>query len=282
MTTVNQNTSGAKAYPVTRRLNVEYGGNKPLGKHWAADNIVLSHMLGPLSASLPAGEEIFVGAVRAYSKQITDPVLKKRVAGFVGQELNHGIQHRAFNQKLADIGYPLVKLVNASERYVGLVERILPARLRRAGTVAAEHYTGVVAARFLSGKEFFDIDADTETRNMLLWHCMEELEHKSVAFDVYRATKGPEWLRIVVMFGMWVGTLPLLAFSTLLSIAMDPTAWRPRQIVREARELRTSFAGLMKELAQFMKPSFHPDQNDDSELLAFWQNKLFGSSQSGV
>lgn len=44
--------------------------------------------------------------MRNYSDQITDPVLKKRVAGFIGQEAMHGREHRKLNEKIVDMGYP--------------------------------------------------------------------------------------------------------------------------------------------------------------------------------
>ena len=66
----------------------------------------MSHVVTNLSAMFPEGEDFFVRSVRNYREQITDPELKKQVAGFIGQEAMHGREHRSFNVRLGEIGYP--------------------------------------------------------------------------------------------------------------------------------------------------------------------------------
>ncbi|WP_225341392.1 metal-dependent hydrolase, partial [Mycobacterium sp. WUMAC-067] len=95
-----------------------------------------------LSGSFPPGEELFIRSVRRFADEIADPGLKKRVAGFIGQESVHGQQHRALNDKLVDMGYPIGWW--DSEKFVDWVKRIeevLPARIPLAVTAAAEHFT---------------------------------------------------------------------------------------------------------------------------------------------
>lgn len=58
-----------------------------------------------LSGGFPPGEEAFIRSVRRFADQITDPVLKERVAGFIGQESMHGQEHRRLNERLVEIGY---------------------------------------------------------------------------------------------------------------------------------------------------------------------------------
>ena len=70
-------------------------------KHFAADgDLILSHVAASLSAVFPDGEDFFVRSVRNFRDQITDPELKRQVAGFIGQEAMHGREHRAFNDRL--------------------------------------------------------------------------------------------------------------------------------------------------------------------------------------
>ncbi|ETZ40639.1 putative metal-dependent hydrolase family protein [Mycobacterium intracellulare MIN_052511_1280] len=106
------------------------------------DDIIFSHFLANLSGSFPPGEELFIRSVRRFADEIADPGLKKRVAGFIGQESVHGQQHRALNDKLVDMGYPIGWW--DSEKFVDWVKRIeevLPARIPLAVTAAAEHFT---------------------------------------------------------------------------------------------------------------------------------------------
>lgn len=42
----------------------------------------------------------------AVRDHLTDPQLLEDVDGFIGQESMHGREHRAFNDRLAELGYP--------------------------------------------------------------------------------------------------------------------------------------------------------------------------------
>ena len=68
----------------TRRVSFEES-LRTLTKHYAADeDLILSHMFAALSAVFPDGEDFFVRSVRHFRDQITDPVLQRQVAGFIG------------------------------------------------------------------------------------------------------------------------------------------------------------------------------------------------------
>ena len=76
-------------------------------KHFAQDgDLIGSHVTMALSSVFPDGEDYFVRSVRHYRDQVTDPALKRQVAGFIGQEAVHGREHRVFNDRLAELGYP--------------------------------------------------------------------------------------------------------------------------------------------------------------------------------
>src|SRR5947207_11485169 len=78
-----------------------------LPKHFAADgDIVTSHVLAVLSSFFPDGEDYFVRSVEAVRDRIEDPKLRQDTDGFIGQESMHGREHRALNERLAELGYP--------------------------------------------------------------------------------------------------------------------------------------------------------------------------------
>src|SRR3954451_22626192 len=103
----------------TRRISFEES-LRDLPKHFADDgDLVLSHVAASLLAVFPDGEDFFVRSVRNFRDQIEDPELKRQVAGFNGQEAMHGREHRAFNDRLDQLGYP-----------TKIVERITKAGLK--------------------------------------------------------------------------------------------------------------------------------------------------------
>ncbi|NLV54340.1 MAG: metal-dependent hydrolase, partial [Acidimicrobiales bacterium] len=66
-------------------------------RHFADGDLVMSHVVSVLSGLFPEGEDYFVRSVRHFRDRIDDPVLKKQVAGFIGQEAIHGREHRDLN-----------------------------------------------------------------------------------------------------------------------------------------------------------------------------------------
>src|SRR5579875_83153 len=96
----------------TRRMSFEEA-IASIPKHFAEGDVAMSHFAAVLSGTFPEGEDYFVRSVRHYRDQITDPDLKRAVAGFIGQEAMHGREHRAFNEKLAEYGYPTKRIDKA-------------------------------------------------------------------------------------------------------------------------------------------------------------------------
>lgn len=275
--------AASSAYPKVRRIRFRFGDPEPMTRHFVEGNIPMTHLVAILSGAFPPGEESFIRSVRKFADQITDPALKKRVAGFIGQESVHGQEHRHLNEKLIGMGFPLVRFFmfdhnSRRQRLFVWVENTAPAKVHLAMTAAAEHYTATLAQRLFSD-EMQAIPGDPEVWHLLNWHAMEELEHKSVAFDVYRAVGGSERIRIGVMAVMYALTIPLVTATVLLSIATDPSGWRPFKVLRQTYGIFRGplVKGLMAELREYMRPGFHPDDVDTTELLDKWQRELFGT-----
>lgn len=230
--------SPAAAYPKTRRIRFRFGDDGNAHKYFVENDIVYSHFVAGLSGGFPPGEEGFIRSVRKFSDQITDPVLKKRVAGFIGQESVHGQEHRRVNEKLIEMGYPIAWL-DSKKQVDRLIrfENMLPPRAHLAFTAMAEHMTAILAERTLGSDEVQAIPGDPEVWHLLNWHALEELEHKSVAFDVYRAVGGTETMRIGLMLAAMTIVPPLTLGILAGSLLADPVARRqPLRLLREARD----------------------------------------------
>ncbi|GBE65284.1 hypothetical protein MFM001_17460 [Mycobacterium sp. MFM001] len=284
ITTATNEKAPANPYPKVRRIRFRFGDPQPMNHHFEEGDIPFSHLVAVLSAAFPPGEESFIRSVRRFADRVTDPVLKKRVAAFIGQESVHGQEHRRLNEKLIEMGYPFVRLFtfphdSRRQRLILRIENRAPALAHLAMTAAAEHYTATLAERVLSSDEIQAIAEDPEVRNLFNWHAVEELEHKSVAFDVYRAVGGPEWLRISVMAVMYYLTIPVVTVGVLLSIATDPRGWHPITVLRQTIGLFRGplVKGLMADLRTYMRPGFHPDDIETDYLVERWRQELFGA-----
>ena len=84
--------------PVRRDVKLNLPEDKVT--HWHERGAHVTHFLNALSLLFPAGERMFMDAVRAYRDDITDPELKKAVVAFIGQEAMHSREHVEYNEML--------------------------------------------------------------------------------------------------------------------------------------------------------------------------------------
>ena len=81
----------------------------------------------------------------------------------------------------------------------------------------------------LSDPEMRATAAPGPVHDLFLWHALEESEHKAVAFDVYKAVGGSEWLRTLTMNLLTFGFIGGMALSVVLSMLFDRSTYNPRQ-----------------------------------------------------
>lgn len=251
-----------------------------LRRHYADGDLVMSHTVAVLSAIFPPGEDFFVRSVREYSDQVTDPELAEQVRGFIGQEVIHGREHDSLNQALRRMGYPTRQVHRTVEGMLALADRTLPRRVRLGYTAGLEHYTATIAERLLTSERAQALLGDNEVRSILLWHALEESEHKAVAFDVFRTTGGGERTRIWSMRAVSTMLILLVVVATALSLLTDRAAYNPVRLARSVAALRRSpFLApvVIRHLRAYNRRGFHPDDFDNSELLARWRAELFGA-----
>jgi predicted metal-dependent hydrolase len=269
----------ATRYIPTRRIDFGFD-DVDLHRHFMAGDIVSSHVVAVLSCLFPEGEDFFVQSVRNYRDRITDPDLASQVKGFIGQEAIHGREHRSFNTALGNLGYPVRFLDGRVRIGLSILAKVAPKSYQLALTAALEHYTATLAEILLT-TEFLDTDTDiAEVRELFYWHAIEENEHKSVAFDVFRAVCGKERVRVNVMRAATVAFLLAIISGTLVSLAFDPEA-------RDLPRLRASLSRLRRNpmlsaetvalIGEYNRHGFHPEDRDTTQLLALWRERLFGT-----
>jgi predicted metal-dependent hydrolase len=213
---------------------------------------------------IPLGEDFFIDAVRRHRDRVTDPELRRAVNAFIGQESVHRRVHAQLWEQLRHHGLPV-------DGYAGFIaavrslEQVVPARLQLSVTAALEHYTAAFGVAFLT--EDISTAVPAEMARLLAWHGLEELEHRSVAFDVLEAVDGGYLLR-VAGFAVATGLLTVVPavgtvwFARSLRPAPADRAGGPRQ--RPASGLAgmtLRFARRMAvHVADYLRPGFHPDR----------------------
>jgi predicted metal-dependent hydrolase len=266
----------------TRRIGFAYPPAS-LDRHYVQGDLVMSHIVSMLSAVFPEGEDYFVRSVRHYADRITDPELKRQVAGFVGQEVTHGREHRALNERLQAMGYPTRSVDRIVKFALRQEERRFGHKWALAMTAALEHYTATLAETLLTDERAQALLGENEVRSMLLWHALEESEHKAVAFDVYRTVIGDERFRIRTMRITTASFLFFMTLHTIHSLVLDRATYNPIRLGRSLAQLRHSpflTRQVVQRIRDYNRVGFHPDDNDNAELVERWRAELFGEQGS--
>ena len=281
MTDTTVQTSNPDLQIPTRRMNFDEA-LQTVPKHFGRDgDLIASHIAAGLSAVFPDGEDFFVQSVRHYRDQITDPALKRQVAGFIGQESVHGREHRALNARLAELGYPTLQVEKLTRAGLALRWRFAPKKSSLAMTAALEHFTATLAEMILSNEDARDIFGDETVKNLFVWHALEEAEHKSVAFDVYKAIGGGERLRVITMNLLRYGFILGMGVQVAVSLAFDRQTYKRGVLRKSLKRLRTSpllTRELWNQLKDYNRPDFHPSQSDHTGLVDQWREELFGKN----
>lgn len=282
MSSMTPTATPSRAVP-TRRIALEESF-RTVPRHFAANgDLIASHLIATLSSVFPDGEDFFVRSVRRYRDQITDPELTRQVAGFIGQESVHGREHRAFNDRLDELGYPAKRHERIVRRLLTAREKVTPPEVNLAITAALEHFTATLAEFALTDDEFRALPGHPAVRDLFVWHSLEEAEHKAVAFDVYRAVGGTEKVRIRTMKFIRKAFVVATVLMVVGSLLRDPATYRPGKLRESWRRFKTTAflrPELWEQLREYDRPGFHPDDRDTSELVAQWREALFGEHGS--
>jgi hypothetical protein len=244
-------------------------------RHWMAGNIVATALGNGVNMLFPAGERFFVRSVRRFLPQVPAE-LRERAQGFFGQEGRHAQAHERINELLTQQGFEVAGFLRLYERFCyGFVEKLAPEEVRLAATAACEHFTAIMADNFLRQPEFTE-SLHPLMRKLLCWHAAEEIEHKSVAFDVLQEVNDSYRLRMVglalaafFLGTMWgVGTLVLLA-DERKQVGLG-AIWRDAKRLAKLRRERQR-RGILTEvfyrgIREYMQRDFHPDHNDNYDL----------------
>ena len=257
---------------------------------WIPGQPFASHFINEINLLLPAGEFWFCRLYNQALPRVTDAKLRDDVQMFVRQEAMHARAHAA-----ATRGYLQARGVE-TDSYTTLEDRLftlllsdepfgrrLPSFLQtrwlvfRLGIIAAvEHMTCVLGKYVLENKTWDEAGADPVLLDLLRWHGAEEIEHRSVAFDLYRHLGGryPSryYLALIAfpaVFGGWVhGAAHLMKqdprFQNHRPSVFRPWIWRQWQRESKTGHLPSPLWLAAQQLS-FFSPWYNPVNEASTE-----------------
>ena len=238
---------------------------------WNPDKPEWSHMLSGASLTMPYLEPFLIRTIREASKHIDDPVLVKEMREFNAQEGQHYQHHASYNNMVKDSGYE--ELVQIEERlkeeYKRFNKRSLKWRL--AYTAGFETMTMGLTEWLVEDRERLFKNADTNVVSFILWHMVEETEHKNVAIDAYYALYPNAYFSR--LWGMLRGSADVAftarrAYIVMLKKDGRWRRWKSRMAVWKmvARFLFKISPAMLRATI----PGYHPSNVQDPEWVQKW------------
>lgn len=261
-----------------------------LPRTWLAGSAAATHAGNAGHVFIPLGEEFFIDSVKEFRSQANEQ-RRSEINAFIGQETVHKRAHQTLWDHLTSQGVPV-------ERYAAFItwlrkaEPRVPAKLRLSITAALEHYTAAFADSFVT--EDLTEAVPDEMARMLAWHGLEELEHRSVAFDVMVDNDTGYGLRIIgfaLATGLFI-VVPAVG-TVMFALADRNTDVSPQQPAssdtaatgteqgqhQPDTRAMVSMAGrfarrTLGHLADYLRPGFHPSQIPVPPGAAQWEQAL--------
>jgi predicted metal-dependent hydrolase len=250
-----------------------------LPAHWVPGDPFSTHVFNVLHLLLPAGEEWFVETFEEALPLIHDEGLRDDVLGFIGQEAVHANAHQGVLDHLRAQGLDPTPFTDQVRWMFGQLlgprpltglraENYLVERL--AVIAAIEHVTAFLGDWVLNARGLDAAGTDPTMLDLLRWHGAEEVEHRSVAYDVMRYFDPGEARRLrtqiivaPVLTWLWIrGTRFLMARDPRLADA-PAGARTPHVSDWLAASRRGTLPGpldLVRRLSRYFHHTYHPSQ----------------------
>ena len=142
-------------------------------------------------------------------------------------------------------------------------------------TLASEYCISLLANQLLISREVLD-GIEINYVNLWLWHAVEEIEHKSVAYDVYLSVGGCYSERVAVL----IAVTAIYAFMTIRNylfflkkdkLLLNLKAWS--FLLKVSFFKPGFFRQVIPKYFKFFRMDFHPWDEDNLYLIEKWKSE---------
>lgn len=264
-----------------RRMSFPWA--EPLSAWWNPARPEFSQIVNAASLAMPFLEPYLIATMKKAREQIRDPALVADVSGYIAQESAHYRQHQQFNQRLAALGYTCIPRLEAvlAEDYARFArERSFHFNLAYAEGFEAMALT--IGHMLVEEREALFGGADPAVSSLVLWHFVEEIEHKTVTYDVLAALGGNYSWRI---FGLLFATVHIMSRTRqgYKALLIEDGRWYSvRSRVAIWRVLARIFRRLLPRMLRILRPGYDPREvPDPAWALEWWRRHQQGETGFG-
>jgi uncharacterized protein len=248
---------------------------------WIPGEPQVSHIINVLHLLLPEGERWFVQTFKRALPLITDEALREDVIGFIGQEAIHAEAHQGVLDYFASRG---LRTEPYQRQMEWLFRRILaprtglaPAHAREeliehvAIVAAIEHFTAFLGHWVLNADGLDRVGAHPVMLDLLRWHGAEEVEHRSVAFDLltHLDPAYPRRIRAALIAGSLL--LWLWVRGARFLVAADPELGRQAKVTWRGyaagarRGILPAPRDSVRSAIRYLRRGYHPAQEASTQ-----------------
>jgi uncharacterized protein len=248
-------------------------------KHWLGESPFKTHFLNSLTIIFPTGEKYFTRSIKNCLNQVESELLVKEAKLFIKQESEHSKEHEKFFKILKDQGYQYSNLVGALDQLVTeVLEPYLDKKTNLSITAGLEHITALLSE--ISLEENFLDSAPQKLQDLFNWHAAEEIEHRSVAFDVLQEITKSYSKRIQ---GIIIGYIIISVFSALSTSYL---LYQDKELLKfkTIKDFTNIFFldekllfKAIKIFVRYLDPAFHPDNEELDDLATPVFKNLFAN-----
>ncbi len=267
---------------------------------WIPNQPFASYFINEINNILPAGEFWFCRLYNKVLPQITDEKLKLDVQAFIRQEAMHANAHQSANKEYLcarhiDIqrNLDIMNVVFTKALADKPFDLTVPAALEkhwdlfRLGVIATvEHMTCVLGKYALYNQKWQQLGADPEMLDLVKWHGAEEIEHRTVAFDLYRHLGGGYIARyylsvavIIGVLGLWVDGAAHIMKQDPRFAEYKPSLFRPwiwlewYKQARQDQQLLPSPIWLIAQQIDYLMPWYDPVKEGSTDDAVAYLNR---------
>lgn len=240
-----------------------------------ADNVFITAYFNAISSMLTIGELVFIHSVKEFKDVVKSKSLKSQIESFFRQEGQHTSLHNQYNDFLIKRGYKITRMNRKFYANVCFYTQVLPTKYWLAITLAYEHMSAAL------GDFFYQKLATTnwEINYLKLWqlHLAEEIEHKAVAFDVYREINGGYLCRIMAMVYVLITFNSRLVYRIIHFLKKEKQLWKWNTFIAGSKFIlgrNGVLWGMLRHIFQYLKPNFHPWNYNNYFLVAAFDKEF--------
>lgn len=236
---------------------------------WTPRYPELSAAANSVSLMMPFVEPYVIKSVRAVLDDL-DMEQAEVARDFIRQELQHHTQHQKFNDQLRMQVPGLARVEKWMRGTYGWLSRKCSKKFALAFAAGSETVAFSIARWTEKHSAELFRDADPQVMTLFMWHLGEEVEHKSVAFDVYRAIDGSR-LRYLWASAVSVALLTLFTVcGSLTMLAAQKRLFNPVAWWRLTKWSLSIAFEVLPNLFVSSSPGHHPNDLADPIVLTTW------------